>query len=262
MTMKTKLLIALAMYTTAAMAQQTVRLDNGVALLDGKEWLYVQETKIDKTTMYEVVKNATGDVIAQLTFKNNGDKVYFKGEFRKVSRRYETNYPANTGIQTVLESYNKNKVIVDSKIDLPGLQLYCDSRQIPLVIVLSAEEQMAADVVAKKQYEAYKAEQDKKKATTDATNKSTSSAQAGAKYVSFTLENHSSKSIRFFIGKEVKYGSGSYNNTGGNTISSEHGYVGEKFCIVDDHDNPISCTTITDGMGKVEINSSGTGFGN
>jgi hypothetical protein len=67
--------------------------------------------------------------------------------------------------------------------------------------------------------------------------------------------------VRIFIGDKPKYGSGRTGYLSGNTRESRTASVGNQICIVDNSDNPISCITISNGMGDVSINASGTGFG-
>ena len=88
-----------------------------------------------------------------------------------------------------------------------------------------------------------------------------SSAPPPPANVSFTLKNTGGNSVRVFIGTKPKYGSGTTGNISGNSINSMHGTVGDQICIVDGSDNPISCMTISNGMGTVYINKAGTGFG-
>jgi hypothetical protein len=145
--MKNVLLIILTILTTAGFGQSLVILDKGMATLDGKQWLIVSETSANNL----IVKDLSGGSIAKLTFQNKGDKVFLQGEFATVEKKYDVYYPSGTTIQTILESYNKNKVIVDGKIDLKGLQSYCDTRKIPLLKLLSAEEQKEYNDSLKKQ---------------------------------------------------------------------------------------------------------------
>lgn len=91
-------------------------------------------------------------------------------------------------------------------------------------------------------------------------NSSTSSAK-GSSTVSFTIKNNCRQNVKIFIGTKPKYGSGTTSTLSGNSVNSRSGIkVGDQLCIVDGNDNPISCMTVSKGMGRVEINSSGTGF--
>ncbi len=235
-------------------AQNKVTIEKSIATLDGKQWLYVLETKISPTINYEVIKNLAGEVIAQLTFSKMSGVISFKGEFKTVALSYSISYPEGTTIQTILESYNKNQIIVNDNISAAGLEKYCLDRKIPMQKMLSNEEWAAKQKAMEDA--AAKAEVKPK-----STNNKSQTIESSI-YVSFTLVNNSTNKVRYYIGKEPKYGSGSTNSIGGNTQTSEHGTIGEKFCIVDEHDNPISCNTITEGMGKIEINKGGNGFGN
>lgn len=237
-------------------AQTMVKIEKGIATLDGKQWLIVQETQIDKKTAYEVIKTLSGEIIAMLTFTNNADAVYFKGEFPVIAKKYEINYPAGTAIQTILESYNKNKVIVDGNIDLTGLQKYCNDRKFPLNNILTPEERKEQEANQQVVY-SYSNEKKNKSEPSDNINTDTPLP----KNVSFTLKNNSSKNVRIFIGDKPKYGSGRTSWYSGNSSTSEYGTSGNQVCIVDEYDNSISCQTISDGTTRIEINESGTGFG-
>ncbi len=253
--MKTYLVIALALFMLP-IAAQTIKTEKGVATLDDVDWLIVQETPLGTSANYVVLKTLAGEIIAKLSFTNNPDKVYFKGDFPTVAKKYETNYPVGTGIQTILESFNKNGIIVAGKIDLVGLQKYCDDRKIALNKILTYDEEQAMNANATTVL-SFPAQ-----SNAGQTASNNAAAVAAPQMVTFSLKNNSSKTVRIFIGTEPKFGSGSTHTTGGNNLSTEHGKAGDKLCIVDEQDNPISCTTISEGMGRLEINSSGTGFGN
>lgn len=240
------------LFSNSLVAQNTIKIKGGQVFQQDVHVFDCKETKEDKWTNYYEILSKSGQPQAHLMFLKNGNDVIFNGYFASLGYYYECRYPAGTGIETILESYIKNKVIVDDKANLEGLNAYCAARNMPLKKNVPPPQSKHSESSS---FNAYSAPQ----------KNSNSSASQPAQLalpqnISFTLKSNATKTIRYFIGKEPKYGSGRYSNLGSNNITTEHGTEGDKFCIVDEHDNPISCTTISSGT-RIEINKDGTGFG-
>jgi hypothetical protein len=85
-------------------------------------------------------------------------------------------------------------------------------------------------------------------------------APFGPAWVSFTLRNTCSKTVKLFYGKTPKYGSGRSSSIGGNTSQSESMNEGDMIWIVDDSGNGLANFSASAGARQVEINSSCTSF--
>lgn len=228
---------------------------NNMVYQDNVALFSCEKKKIDQWSDFYTLKSNDGKTQAELTMSKYGDKTMFNGRFTLLGYFYECYYP-KTDIETILSSYIKNEVIKESKANLEGLKKYCNDRSMPLQKIPSAEE-LAKTKIPKDN----PSSSSPNKPKSGSTNNNSSSASSLPKQVSFTLKNNSSKSVRIFIGTKPKYGSGRTYWLGGNNLASEYGTSGDQICIVDDHDNPISCQTLGDGTTRIDINSSGTGFG-
>ncbi|MEZ4298369.1 MAG: hypothetical protein R3B70_25685 [Polyangiaceae bacterium] len=88
-------------------------------------------------------------------------------------------------------------------------------------------------------------------------NSSGSSASSGPWRV--TLHNECKQTVKLFLGKKPKWGSGTYTSIGSNTISSYSGSPGDMIWIVDDGQNGLSSLSPS-GTQRVKILSGCTGF--
>lgn len=263
--MKNLFTLPLLLFALNVCAQSPINIDkNGLVTLDGKAWLKTKDTVSANVHVTEV-KNLAEKIIAVLTFVDYEDKVFFRGTFAaSVSEyEYEVNYPVGTNLKVILESYYKNKVIVNDHIDLAGLEKYCKDRNVELV------EMMIVNVVDPPSNNNYNYGSNNQSTNYNSNNQTTIANQTKQNTsttitnnnVSFKLKNNSSKTVRYFIGSKPKYGSGSTKNIGGNNLTNEYATAGQQFCIVDGNNNAISCMEINATTQKIEINTSGSGFG-
>ena len=155
----------------------------------------------------------------------------------------------------MIASYLKNAVLEnDGTADLEGLSKYCSDRSIPLQKIPTYADQPKSKVPAFSP-----AQSPFQRRSPPALNSQASSS--AIKYFSFTLKNNSKRTVRIFIGQKPKDHGGRSRLLEGKSSISEHGQSGDQLCIVDEQDNPISCTTLGESISGIEINSSGTGFG-
>lgn len=89
---------------------------------------------------------------------------------------------------------------------------------------------------------------------------SQSSAPSAPSGWHLSLKNSCSKSVKLFLGKKPKWGSGTYTSLGSNTISSYSGSAGDMIWIVDDGQNGISSLSPS-GSQTMQILASCSGFG-
>ncbi len=88
-----------------------------------------------------------------------------------------------------------------------------------------------------------------------------SSSASSSSLISFTLRNLSSSTIKYWIGDangQPGFSSGSFSSIGGNGVTNISESGNKQFCIIDEGQKAISCTSITSS--DIEINSSGNGF--
>ncbi len=83
---------------------------------------------------------------------------------------------------------------------------------------------------------------------------------AGPIVVSVSLKNTCPKTVRLFFGDKPKFGSGRYTTLGSNTITSESMQEGDMIWIVDESENGLSSTSVSQGGRNLEILPSCTGF--
>lgn len=75
-----------------------------------------------------------------------------------------------------------------------------------------------------------------------------------------SLKNNCNKTVRLFLGKRPKWGSGTNTTLGSNTISSYSGMPGDMIWIIDDKENGLSSISPS-GNQDYQILPSCTGFG-
>lgn len=197
--------------------------------------------------------------------------------FPQIKYRFDT--PPGWSIEKTIKIMLEDKAVSGGKINTDALKSMCEKNNLKLMTYAEydnwVKEYEAQEQAREKEYAAqqqtakpqsspnspsYSSSQNTS-SSGSAKQSSSASASSLPKNVSFTLKNNSSKTVRIFIGTKPKYGSGRYTTFSGNTITTEHGKEGDQICIVDGSDNPISCQTISGSAMRIDINSSGTGFG-
>lgn len=117
------------------------------------------------------------------------------------------------------------------------------------------EEEQAAREAA--QAEARRREDDARRAQQSSSQSSAPSAPSGWH---LSLKNNCKQTVKLFLGKKPKWGSGTYTSLGSNTITSYSGSAGDMIWIVDDGQNGLSSATPS-GNQSMQILPSCTGFG-
>ena len=215
-----------------------------------KEFCLYNEQKIDKiTTYYEFSREDKTQVFDEIKTAYFGMKS-FRITFSSIDTYFEVNY-GNASIEEIVTSYINNKIIeADLKVNKSALESYAKTRGIYLQSLSKLATLKTPDNAVTYTPSSYSG--------ANTQNTSTSPTPIS---VSFSLTNTSAENVRIFIGDTPKYGSGTTGNVSGNSVERRTAKVGDQICIVDASDNPISCTTVSQSMGDVVINKSGTGFG-
>jgi len=200
----------------------------------------------------------SGTTYYQLSFPKNKQVVYMnvKGDDLKL-----------------FETLNENKVFVNTDIAVSAVNSMNGKNGVTVINNIEFTDPVEQDKELRKAFKAKASTEPVYKSSKSNTysnyntsgnksnNTTTAESNTSSSSVSFNLKNNSSTTVKIFIGTKPKYGSGRTTSIGGNTRTSENGYVGNQLCIVDDSDNPISCMTISNSMGTIYINSKGNGFG-
>ncbi len=227
-----------------------------ITLKDGKVYhennlfCLFKEQKIDKWTIYyEFTRNdkvQLFNVIKTVDFEIKS----FRITFPSIDTYFDVNY-GNLSIEEILISYINNKIIeADLKVNKSALEAYAETREIRLRSILKLTTlKVSANATTYTP------------AISSGTNTHNTTTSSALGSVSFSLTNTSGENVRIFIGDTPKYGSGTTGIVSGNSVERRTAKVGNQICILDASDNPISCFTVTELMGEVVINKSGTDFG-
>jgi hypothetical protein len=248
-------LACLLLLAAPAAADSSIAIQGDTVLVDGKPFLRFR--RVTPEGSYYIVKGVDGRDQAGLTFTSYPGRVFFNARFPALGRFFQANFPAGTTFEKVIASFIQNKVFVDGKPSLPGVQKYCADRGLPL----RGDDDPLPERPAAPPPQFSPPSSWPSRPPSGAGPRQPPSPTEPAT-VGFTLRNNSSRDVRIFIGSRPKYGSGRTTRATAHSIASEHGIRGDQVCIVDERDNPITCTTLSPGMSSVEINPSGTGFGN
>jgi hypothetical protein len=160
-------------------------------------------------------------------------QIQCSAHFSSLRKRYAVLYP-KIDIKVLLESYIKNKVLVNGVLDSTGLIAYCKERNIELLSM------------------------DIKKASKPQMNDSVMAARAKADYESqivFTIENNSTGNIK------VKIGSASSNRiviVKAQEKSEQRARKTEQVCLLDDKNESKSCADVKEGLRSFVVNKDGT----
>lgn len=103
-------------------------------------------------------------------------------------------------------------------------------------------------------------EDDRMRQSQQATSGGSSSNAPSASGWHLSLHNSCSKTVKLFLGKKPKWGSGTSTSLGSNTTTSYSGLPGDMIWIVDNSENGLSSLTPS-GNQRMQILSSCTGFG-
>lgn len=127
-----------------------------------------------------------------------------------------------------------------------------------------AEENEARRAEEDRRAAARRAEDDARRAERNAGSSGTSaggssSGSSGGGSWSLSLKNNCKKTVKLFLGKKPKFGSGTSTSISSNTISSYSGSAGDMIWIVDDHENGLSSLSPS-GSQRMQITEGCTGF--
>lgn len=233
-----KKLIALALILTVKISYSqelyNVKLSGDTVYNNGKE-LFLCKAQVRGKSSFHSLRSLTNKPIALLQMQEVDSQLKCSARFPMQMMRYECLYPL-MDISVLMESYVRNKVIVNGSIDTIGLKAYCAERKISLENIQV------------------------RKAMTPAKGDSTMAARAKQdmeNQAKFAIYNSSAVVVRLFLG------SSSSNRMQfvlpGKTIN-EHLPPGEKVCILDKEKKELDCRIIKKGDKEFKINKAGIAF--
>lgn len=94
----------------------------------------------------------------------------------------------------------------------------------------------------------------------DARRSSSAPTSSASTYFSMSLKNECPRTVKLFIGKKPRFGSGTSTSVSSNSIGSYSGSAGQTYWIVDDSGNGLSSFTVSPGRHNMRILPSCTGF--
>ena len=182
-----------------------------------------------------VIKNMDKKSIAVIMFEELDTVLRTSVNFVTMGLKFNVLYPKIEPI-VLLESFVKNKIIIDGSIDTISVQSYCKEREIPLLntVTKSAKRPGGFDSLMR-----------------------ASAAATIANSVEFTIVNSTNNLI------SVKIGKPSNNRTqllsAGENFKTR-GLAGETICILDKNLQSLGCRTIQKTDTKFVIDKSGKRF--
>ena len=190
-----------------------------------------------KADMYSL-RSLDNKTEALLICVPDSNRIRFSGSFTVLNVRYSCFYPTME-ISTLLDSYVRNKVFVNGKANLEGLQAYCKERGLALATppVRKVPNPLTRDSILAAN------------ARVDAANQ-----------VKFTFHNNASKPVRVFIGDKPKGGSGRIQIIQAHGDFAEHARKTEKVFLLNESGETLQSLSITDSLKRVVIKPTADGF--
>lgn len=163
---------------------------------------------------------------AMISMKLVNDTIRFSGRFPEILVAYDCLYP-KIDLQTILESYINNKIMVNGIAKKEGLELYCNERNLPLRTIVTRT--------------VSKPGQDAKRDSIMAIR----TKERMAKQFKFELANKSNKDVNVFLGdttsspnrtmrpSEIPFRQGRYEMIKAGETKQLIGFEGEYVCLTD-----------------------------
>lgn len=218
-------------FNTSAQTRGTVRIQNDTIFNKNvPSFIIKTEAKANQSLYFIADMNKKPQ--AAIFFSEQDTQIRCTARFPGLSLRYDVVYP-KIDISVLIESYFKNKVFVNGKVDSLGLLKYCKEREIALAPMTNRRQNQPANdsimaEVARGDY---------------------------ASQVAFSLENNSAQQFKVRIGKT------GLNRTiilDSNRTIVEHTHVGDQVCIIENNDKIRSCFEIKKETNKIIVNKDGT----
>ncbi|MEP7262927.1 MAG: hypothetical protein ABI772_00440 [Bacteroidota bacterium] len=228
------ILLLLTVLTVNVHAQTAgdVKVENDTVYLKGVPQVTCKAKVKNGMSLY-VINSFDSVAQATLLLVDRDSVVGCTARFEKLLLKYEVLY-TKTDISVIMESYIKNKVIVDGKIDSLGLVAYCNGKKIvlqPMRLKKKGEIPFNDSLLVKR------AKDDM------------------ASQIFFSIENTQSASAKVSIGSpssnRIKF-------LAPGQKSDDHARPGEKICLLDNNNKVVSCEEISQGLKSIQITKKGT----
>ncbi len=199
---------------------------------------FICQTKSKDSVSIYSLRSLDNKLQALLIFRYERDTIKFSGTFPYHSARYACLYP-KIDILTLLDSYIRNKVMVNGVANLAGLEAYCKERHIVLdrSIEHSSKNPSKRDSVLTA------------RAKADAANQ-----------IKFTIYNKAPKPVKVFIGDKPKGGSGRLQLIPAFGELEEHARNTERVFLISDNGGDFKAIAVNESLTKIVINASADGF--
>jgi len=210
--------------------------------------------KVPAKSMQSVsLKSPDGKVQAMLNIQEKDTTIKFMARFPIIGLAYECLYP-KVELSTILESYVKNKVMVDGIATKDGVKAYCKERNIPII----DQEEL------KKQREAKNKERDSVLAIR--------TQEKMAKKFELTLKNNADSSVYIFIGdttaskssakkpEALPFRQGRYELVNGKEEKSLTVFADEFLCISNSKHEILDFKKLDKTIIKLSVNKKGKKF--
>ncbi len=225
------LFVAGLAFNSSAQTRGNVRIQNDTVFNKNvPSFVIKSETKANQSLYFIADMNKKPQ--AAIFFSEQDTQIRCTARFPNLSLRYDVIYP-KIDISVLIESFFKNKVFVNSKVDSLGLLKYCKEREIALTPMTNRKLHQPANdsVMAEVAREDYSSQ------------------------IAFSLENNSAQQFKVRIGKA------GLNRTiilDSNRTIVEHSHIGEQVCIIENSEKIKLCFDIKKETNKIIINKDGT----
>ena len=225
------LLIAASTISMFAQKRGDIRIENDTIFFKNVPSFICKGEKKARQSLY-FISDMDKKPQAAIFFSEKDTHTICTARFPGLALRYDVTYPP-IDLSVLVESYYKNKVLLNGKVDSIGLVKYCEEREIALVAMTGRKAK-------------------------NPVNDSAMAEAARADYasqVAFSIENYSDQQFKVRIGKTGT--SRIVILDAGRTIV-EHAHINDQVCIVENNDKVKSCIDIKKDVSKIVVNKDGT----
>lgn len=240
-----------------SLKNKSVEISMDTVFYIGESWFVISEKASSALSKVKELKTLDGNTVASITKAFNGTYGVTSTFFIEFPSVVGNASLVKSGLENCIQELFNNNVFKNKELDIAAANTFMQAYKYVEPVYTDPTPTTNTYNTPTRSTSSYPQTNTSPKPTP----KPASTQPSTPSSVSFTLKNKSGNTVKYFIGTDPKFGSGRSSSASGNSISTEHGTVGHKICIVDGSGNPISCTTITNPMNTVYINSKGNGFG-
>jgi hypothetical protein len=213
-------------------AQDSVTVVNDTVYYKNKAEFIINHKAKTKNPVYFLF-SMDGKHQVGLYIVDRDSQIQCSAHFTQLKVRYSVLYP-KIDVKVLLESFIRNKVLVNGVVDSAGLANYCKERKIEIISM------------------------DVKKTARPQINDSLMAARAKAdleNQVTIEIENNADHDVKVKIGNKV---SNRVEVVKHNSKKEYKARKGEQICLLDDKSASKSCVDVKEGMKKITVNKDET----